>query len=800
MIINRVELRNFISHRQTLLDFDLGVTAIVGPNGAGKTSILDAISFALFRSHSRGRSLDNLINRASNTASVRLWFTSGGRQYLVEREIGRRGAAEKSEARLYEVLNGSKRLIAEGARPVTEEIKSIIGMDESLFRQAAYVRQGEIESLLAREASERKKMISKLLGISDLEEAYELMRSVVSDEEARLRALEKEIEVLKSRWDELAKVEDRLKEVVKEGGLIEDRLRRARERAEGLRGLLDWYEEVGRRSREIEGTINSLLLELERKYGDAKRLEGELVSISQLEEEAARLSAIKERYELLRSELSALAAEEARLSECRRQAQRLEEEVKEGEGELSAIEEEMERELERVASLTGAAVDRAVDVAKLREGLEARLEEVRREAEEARRRVEELLGAVAERRGLLEELAANPYECPVCERELSAELSSSIAAKLKAELEGLSARLEEARRREEGLERELEGLSKVNLSYLERLVKEARERRRRLEEGLAELGGWLRELERAERRVKELEGIRDELNRLEGDYRRYLGVLEALGMRPPKDEVLSKLASIKAAIEEVSSKVELLRRERDRLGYSAEAYAKIKSEYEAADRELKELIKRSAEIESEKRYLESRRRELEEVAAKLREREGERALRAKLVELLKGIRASFGKDGVQKLVRARATPLIEHYAREYLSKFDLEYSDIKLNEDFEPTLIGPLGEQPIDSISGGERVAVALALRLAIAKAIAEERLEFMILDEPTIHLDELRRRELVEILKRFFKEGPRTLPQLIVVTHEREVEEAADAVYYVTREAGFSKVSTEARGRLASG
>lgn len=794
MIINRVELRNFVSHRQTSLDFDLGVTAIVGPNGAGKTSILDAISFALFRSHSRGRSIDNLINRASSMASVRLWFTSGGRQYLIEREIERRGATEKSEARLYEVFNGSKRLIAEGAKLVTEEVKGIVGMDESLFRQAAYVRQGEIESLVAREASERKKIISRLLGISDLEEAYELMRNVISDEEARLRALEREVEVLRSQWGELAKVEARLSEVIKEGGLAKDELRKVRERVEGLRGLLDWYEEVGKRSREVEAAINDLVLELEREYGEAERLESELISIVRLEEEAARLGAVKERYEVLRGELSALAAEEARLSECRRQVQRLEGEVREGRERVRVVEEEARRELEKVAGLVRATVDRVVSVAKLREGLEAGLEEKRREVEEARRRVEELVGAVAERRGLLEELAANPYECPVCERELGAELSSSIAARLRAELEELGSKLKEAKARERELEQELEALSKVNLSYLERLVKEVEEGRRRLEERVVELEGWLRELERAERRVRDLEGIRDELGKLEGDYRRYLGALEALKMRPSKDWLLAKLASIKAEIEEASSRVDQLRLERERLGYSAEAYARIKSEYEAADRELKDLIKRCAELESERKYLESRRRELEEVVARLREGEVEVALRSKLIELLKEVRRSFGKDGVQKLVRARATPLIEHYAREYLSKFDLEYSDVKLNEDFEPTLVGPLGEQPIDSISGGERVAVALALRLAIAKAIAEERLEFMILDEPTIHLDELRRRELVEILKRFFKEGPRTLPQLIVVTHEREVEEAADTVYYVTREAGFSKVSVETR------
>ncbi|RLF11513.1 MAG: hypothetical protein DRJ98_03190, partial [Thermoprotei archaeon] len=80
----------------------------------------------------------------------------------------------------------------------------------------------------------------------------------------------------------------------------------------------------------------------------------------------------------------------------------------------------------------------------------------------------------------------------------------------------------------------------------------------------------------------------------------------------------------------------------------------------------------------------------------------------------------------------------------------------------------------------------------AIARALAGPRLELMMLDEPTVHLDDERRRELVEVLKKFFREGPRILPQLILVTHDREVEEAADTVYLVTRERGYSRVKSE--------
>ena len=85
---------------------------------------------------------------------------------------------------------------------------------------------------------------------------------------------------------------------------------------------------------------------------------------------------------------------------------------------------------------------------------------------------------------------------------------------------------------------------------------------------------------------------------------------------------------------------------------------------------------------------------------------------------------------------------------------------------------------------------MALVIRLAIAAALTGEALELMIMDEPTIHLDSDRRRELVSLLKNFRK-GTHMISQLIVVSHDRELEEAADIVYEVAREGGVSRIKS---------
>ncbi len=56
MILNKIKLSDFVSHKNTELDLGYGINVVVGPNGAGKTSILDAISFVLFNDYTnRGK-------------------------------------------------------------------------------------------------------------------------------------------------------------------------------------------------------------------------------------------------------------------------------------------------------------------------------------------------------------------------------------------------------------------------------------------------------------------------------------------------------------------------------------------------------------------------------------------------------------------------------------------------------------------------------------------------------------------------------------------------------------------------
>lgn len=170
-----------------------------------------------------------------------------------------------------------------------------------------------------------------------------------------------------------------------------------------------------------------------------------------------------------------------------------------------------------------------------------------------------------------------------------------------------------------------------------------------------------------------------------------------------------------------------------------------------------------------------------------------------LLNNLEKIRSKvFNRDGPVALrLRSWVLKVLSAKASEYLSMFKIGISKIELTEkarDVQVTCYGTYGDIDMDSLSGGEKVAVALALRLAIAQMVSLNKLDFIILDEPTIHLDEERRKSLVNIISDFFKEGLGPLSQIIIITHDAEIFEDSnvDGVFRFTMGANGSVVVPE--------
>ena len=135
----------------------------------------------------------------------------------------------------------------------------------------------------------------------------------------------------------------------------------------------------------------------------------------------------------------------------------------------------------------------------------------------------------------------------------------------------------------------------------------------------------------------------------------------------------------------------------------------------------------------------------------------------------------YNRDGpVGKSLRSWALEIISQKASEYLEKLNTKIQRISLSEKTRDVNISCYSRNTmldIESLSGGEQVSVALALRLGMSHLLGASNLNFMILDEPTAHLDSERRKSLVNVLSQLtsLKEDDSSM-QFIIITHDAEI------------------------------
>ena len=134
-------------------------------------------------------------------------------------------------------------------------------------------------------------------------------------------------------------------------------------------------------------------------------------------------------------------------------------------------------------------------------------------------------------------------------------------------------------------------------------------------------------------------------------------------------------------------------------------------------------------------------------------------------------------DGpVAKSLRSWALDIISEKASEYLEKLNTKIQRISLSQktrDVNITCYARSTMLELESLSGGEQVSIALSLRLGMAHLLGASNLNFMILDEPTTHLDSERRKALVGVLSQLASiRGEEASMQFIIISHDAEIFE----------------------------
>ncbi len=262
-----------------------------------------------------------------------------------------------------------------------------------------------------------------------------------------------------------------------------------------------------------------------------------------------------------------------------------------------------------------------------------------------------------------------------------------------------------------------------------------------------------------------------------------------------------------------------LEKNREREKQAREREARLTSEISVLENELLEKRVKAKKFESSKQQLnekeaEAKRLEFElraALQAKTMAETQARALEVQDTEATRKINEKKAKrEALQDLREKREwlsncfAPALEKIEQSVLAKTHaefnalfqkhfqtlVEYGDLSVqaSEAFAPIVTQNGYEQDFKALSGGEKNALALAYRLALNAVVRENtpslKDNLLILDEPT---DGFSKEQLARVRDVIDAVGAR---QVLLVSHERELEAFADRVYRIEKKAGESRIN----------
>jgi exonuclease SbcC len=670
-MIKTIELGNFISHSETKLDFEDGVTVFVGHNGAGKSSIIDAITFALFGEHTR-KSNKSLIRRGTTQAYVKVRFTSKNRTYEATRKIDAKGTPA---VQFVEIQNGQELVLAAGERKqfgesTTHEIESTLGLDFQKLKVASIVQQGELSSIIKAKPKEFKELLNAIIGIDKLDLASE-----------NLKVVQKSF----------------------------------RQTIYKKYGYDDTHITI------LEKEITEKRAEIEKSEPQKQELE------YKKEAKAKELESFQDRFNSDSAKETILKQIEERKAEFARY-------VKDAIISIQKTITEKERKIRDCQS--------CFEIAERKEELESKLQSIKAEIEEARKKIAELetkRAVLSEHAELAKKLQIQDGKCPVCDSHVD-------TLKPVFQVEHIKEEQENIRTQIQSLESKRVGLAQEERETLEH-SKKATAARATLDAHSIQKPDQLRLL------VQEVETQKSQIQKIP-QIMTTSGLLQA-------SEIDSHAKTLYEKIEKMQQEIS---------GFDQTEFAKLKLGLESAKKELSRLDQEYGAITQKITHNITRTNELNSILVELGHVKN---YIARLDEIQDNI---YNRDGpVATSLRSWALSTISAKSSEYLEMLNTKIHRITLAEktrDISITCYSKNTVIDIDSLSGGEQVSVALSLRLGMAHLLGSSNLNFVILDEPTTHLDSERRRSLVRVLSQLTDVSNANPIQFIIITHDAEIFE----------------------------
>ncbi len=814
MIIKRVKLQNIRSYTSLDLALPEGITLLWGDIGSGKSTVLHAIEFALF-GVMREVSGSSLLRKGKKQGSVELTFNIDGKDIVIKRTLKQTKDAVAQDAGFL-LIDGTKYDLT--ATELKSRILDMIGYPMEfatkskyhLYRYTVYTPQEQMKRILQEDAEARLDTLRKVFNVDKY-------KRIAGNAEIIAKELRDNVRVKKSMLMDSAALEKECKQYqTKYAAAV---LQQQQCEKESLR-IATFVTACRQKAAEQEqqlNTLRELMLEhrsLDAQLEEKKKLEQQsrkqldilLPQLKGTKEQVAALKGAEKHPDVAAIEKS-VKETEASLTYHITQCAMLQERVTQFQREKAELEKTLAGKEKLGSDLLRKRTEHAAAIAAATgsEACKKAMEETARKVQDLKIRIGEQQMLITRSEALMEKVRTMDV-CPTCMQEVDAEHKSHIQAAEDAAVQKAKKLLMDCTENCRQLEQQHAALV-VQHERLQDMKMQAE----KLGAEIAHLG-------------KLQEEIGQQKLFLETIEKKFAATQQSLDVLQQRDTkaIEQQIAASRALLQQIHNAMHLMQLMQEREQHAAQLEIMLAT----LVHDQGELSKRTAELteklkgteKTEKQWQETR-AELEALQQKEKHclvelaetrKEGE-ALMDRINDLMKKIEQQQQMKqqieqvtGKEQWLSMFFVPLLGTMEKQVLFKIHQEFSvffeqwfnvliedgniSVRLDDAFTPIIMQNGYETEMESLSGGEKTALALAYRLALNKVINAliadiKTKDLIILDEPTDGFSAEQLDKMHDVLVQL------GMKQVIIVSHEAKMEAFANHVLQVQKHEHVSTI-----------
>jgi exonuclease SbcC len=803
MILNSLIIDNIRSYEHEEVEFPRGISLFEGDIGSGKSTVLMAIEFALFGLGSQ--KAEALLSKKYDSGSVILDFSVDGEKYEIKRTLMRKKSAVNQDPKNSWIkIDGVKEPLSPSE--LKQRVLQILKFNEpadpkaesKIFRYAIFTPQEAMKEVLF-DSAKRLETIRKAFGIEDYSIAHSNAREVLSEIKTRVAVLQvkfSDISELESQISESRKMISEINEEIskkqKESKILQSQEEKKNDELRNLRVKNNEKIKLESKKENLEEKIESGKARIDDIEKDFELFEIELKNNN---EKMEKLIEIK-KPDTAKS-IPDLATEIKKFQEINNELIKLESEKDSITSDITRLKENLGGKINSDKESIQNTLNDLVQEKESLEKFAAEIKEKLDKVKDSRVNKETLKNSLEKE---ISKFLALGNACPTCKQEITESHHHSLVDEKKKEVKALTLELQsitdsffesnskskEIQTKIEPYEKEIQKIERIIpgieeyhrktilISQIEAKINELKENFSEFEgnnpvEYLTEIKDSLTSYENAMEQMKQIVEAKQKVEKLILNYQREIELTESQITQRESElkEIQLELESFENLEREVSSKEEeldLLRNEISRI-LSMIAASQEKSNNEAQKIEQNKL-----------KVIESRKWEVKH---------------KKFVQFQEWLEVFFIPT-ISQIEKQVLLSILQNFNETYSRWYSILVEDptkeSRIDENFTPIVNQDGYDQEVGFLSGGEKTSIALAYRLTLNSLMRKEtesmKSNLLILDEPTDGFSKNQLGKVRELLDELKSE------QIVLVSHEKELEAYVDNIFEISKSGGISKIS----------